>query len=148
MLIEECDAQGKPYGFVFEDITGGFTTTSRSGPQAFKVLPVVVYRVYADGRPDELVRGVDIVGTPLSCFAQINYTGDDPSVFNGTCGAESGWVPVSAISPSILVRQIEIEKRQRSQDRLPLLEPPSHDDDDAGSNAGPDASVTSGMESE
>ena len=124
MLIESCREQDKPYGFVFEDITGGFTTTGRGGPQAFKVLPVVVYRVYADGRPDELVRGVDIVGTPLSCFAQITCTGDDPAVFNGTCGAESGWVPVSAVSPSILVGQIEIEKRQRSQDRPPILGPP------------------------
>lgn len=124
MLVEECLAQNKPYGFLFEDITGGFTSTSRGGPQAFKVLPVVVYRVYADGRPDELVRGVDIVGTPLSCFAQIICTGDDPAVFNGTCGAESGWVPVSAVSPSILVRQIEVEKRERSQERLPILPPP------------------------
>ena len=107
------------------DITGGFTTTARSGPQAFKVLPVVVYRVYADGRPDELVRGVDIVGTPLSCFSQIICTGDDPAVFNGTCGAESGWVPVSAISSSILVRQIEVEKRERSQERLPILPSPN-----------------------
>jgi TldD protein len=124
MLIEQCKDQGKPFGFMFNDITGGFTTTSRGGPQAFKVLPVVVYRVYADGRPDELVRGVDIVGTPLSCFAQIICTGDDPAVFNGSCGAESGWVPVSAVSPSILVRQIEIEKRQVSQESQPLLAPP------------------------
>jgi TldD protein len=124
LLIEECHAQDKPYGFLFDDITGGFTSTSRGGPQAFKVLPVVVYRVYADGRPDELVRGVDIVGTPLSCFAQIICTADDPAVFNGTCGAESGWVPVSAVSPSILVRQIEIEKRQSAQESLPILSPP------------------------
>ncbi|MBI4658468.1 MAG: peptidase U62 [Verrucomicrobia bacterium] len=124
MLVTECKKQNKPYGYLFEDITGGFTTTSRGGPQAFKVLPVVVYRVYADGRPDELVRGVDIVGTPLSCFSKIMATGDDPAVFNGSCGAESGWVPVSAVSPSILVEQIEIEKRERSQDRLPILPPP------------------------
>jgi TldD protein len=124
MLVAECKKQNKPYGYLFEDITGGFTTTSRGGPQAFKVLPVVVYRVYADGRADELVRGVDIVGTPLSCFSKIVATGDDPAVFNGSCGAESGWVPVSAVSPSILVEQIEIEKRERSQDRLPILPPP------------------------
>ncbi|MFQ5654610.1 MAG: TldD/PmbA family protein [Planctomycetota bacterium] len=124
MLVEECKKQGKPFGFLFEDITGGFTSTGRGGPQAFKVLPVVVYRVHADGRPDELVRGVDIVGTPLSCFSKIVHTGDDPAVFNGTCGAESGWVPVSAVSPSILVEQIEIEKRERSQARLPILDPP------------------------
>ena len=124
MLVAQCKKQGKPYGYWFEDITGGFTTTSRGGPQAFKVLPVVVYRVYADGRKDELVRGVDIVGTPLSCFSKILATGDDAAVFNGSCGAESGWVPVSAVSPSILVEEIEIEKRERSQDRLPILPPP------------------------
>jgi TldD protein len=124
MLVEECRRQEKPYGYLFEDITGGYTTTARGGPQAFKVLPVVVYRVYADGRKDELVRGVDIVGTPLSCFAKILATGDDPAVFNGTCGAESGWVPVSAVSPSILVGEIEIEKREKSQERLPILPSP------------------------
>ncbi len=125
MLLEECRKQGKNYGFLFQDITGGFTTTSRSGPQAFKVLPVVVYRIFVDGRTDQLVRGVDIVGTPLACFSRILATGDDDAVFNGTCGAESGWVPVSAISPSILVGQIEIEKRQQSQERAPILPAPT-----------------------
>lgn len=124
MLVEECKKQGKPYGFLFEDISGGFTMTTRGGPQAFKVLPVIVRRIWADGRPDELVRGVDIVGTPLSCFSKIIYTGDDTDVFNGTCGAESGWVPVTATSPSILVEEIEIEKRERSQERLPILPSP------------------------
>jgi TldD protein len=124
MLIEECKKQDKPHGLLFEDITGGFTTTRRMGPQAFKVLPVVVYRVYADGRPDELVRGVDIVGTPLACFAEIICTADDPAVFNGTCGAESGMVPVSAVSPSILVGKIEVEKRRREQDKPPILPAP------------------------
>ena len=124
MLIEECKKQGKPYGFLFEDISGGFTMTTRGGPQAFKVLPIIVRRIWADGRSDELVRGVDIVGTPLSCFSKIIYTGDDTDVFNGTCGAESGWVPVTATSPSILVEEIEIEKRERSQERLPILPSP------------------------
>lgn len=124
MLIEECKTQDKPYGLVFEDITGGFTGTRRAGVQTFKVLPVVVYRVYPDGRPDELVRGVDIVGTPLTSFSKIVYTGDDPDVFNGTCGAESGGVPVSGVSPSILVSEIEVEKRRREQEKPPILLPP------------------------
>ncbi len=124
LLIEECKKQGKPYGLLFEDISGGFTTTSRRGLQAFKVLPIIVYRVYTDGRKDELIRGADVVGTPLTCFERITHTGDDPAVFNGSCGAESGWVPVSAVSPSILVSTIEIEKRTRSQSRPPILDPP------------------------
>lgn len=124
MLIEEIKKQGKPYGLVFEDISGGFTTTSRYGPQTFKVIPLLVYRVYTDGRPDEVVRGVDIVGTPLASFSKIIATGDDYDVFDGTCGAESGWVPVAAVSPSILVSEIEVEKKFKEQDRPPLLLPP------------------------
>ena len=125
MLIEECRRRDKPYGLVFEDISGGFTTTRRRGAQSFKVLPLLVYRVYADGRPDEVVRGVDIVGTPLTSFSKILMTADDDAVFNGTCGAESGSVPVAAISPSILVGEIEVEKRSKGQNKPPILPPPA-----------------------
>ncbi|HYZ86662.1 MAG TPA: metallopeptidase TldD-related protein [Bryobacteraceae bacterium] len=125
LLIEEIKKQGKQYGFFFQNITGGFTFTGRRGLQAFKVLPLVVYRVYADGRPDELVRGVDIVGTPLASFARIVATSDKTEVFNGYCGAESGNVPVSAVSPAILVSEIEIQKKEKGNDRPPLLLPPS-----------------------
>jgi len=124
MLIDEIKRQNKPYGLYFQDITSGFTTTSRAGLQAFKVIPIVVYRVYADGRPDELVRGADIVGTPLASFAKILATSDKLEVFNGYCGAESGSVPVSAVAPEILVSEIEIEKKAKSQDRPPLLPSP------------------------
>ncbi len=127
LLVEACHEQDKPYGLLFEDISGGFTTTSRRGPQSFKVLPIVVYKVFADGRPDELIRGADIVGTPLTCFEKLTHAADDLGIFNGTCGAESGWVPVSAISPSVLVSTIEIEKRTRSQTRTPILDPPLAD---------------------
>ncbi len=126
-LIAEIKRQDKPYGLIFQDISGGFTSTGRGGTQAFKVQPLLVYRVYPDGRPDEEVRGVDIVGTPLTSFSKIIATADDPDVFNGTCGAESGWVPVSAVSPSILVSEIEVERVRKGQERPPLLPPPSQD---------------------
>ncbi len=125
MLIEECRRQGKPYGLVFDDISGGFTMTGRYGTQAFKVTPLLVYRVYADGRPDEVVRGVDVVGTPLTSFSKIIMAADDSDVFNGTCGAESGSVPVSAVSPSVLVSEIEVEKKSKGQNRPPILPPPA-----------------------
>jgi TldD protein len=124
LLIAEIKRQGKPYGFYFRDITGGFTTTQRRGLQAFTVIPLVVYRVYPDGRPDELVRGVDIVGTPLASFARIIATSDQAQVFNGYCGAESGNVPVSAVSPAILVSELEIQKKDRARDNRPVLPPP------------------------
>jgi len=127
LLIAECKKQDKPFGLIFQDISGGFTTTGRSAPQAFQVTPVMVYRVYADGRPDELVRGVDLIGTPLTSFSKIVAASDTTEVFNGVCGAESGWVPVSAVSPSILTTQIEVQKKPKSNERLPILPPPSQD---------------------
>ncbi len=133
MLIEEVKRQNKPYGLYFRDITGGFTTTARSGLQAFKVIPVVVFRVYADGRPDELVRGADIVGTPLASFSKILATSDKLEIFNGYCGAESGSVPVSAVAPAILVSEIEIEKKAKANDRPPLLPQPTAADSRGGS---------------
>ena len=125
MLLDEVKKQNKPYGLYFRDIMGGFTTTQRAGLQAFKVIPVIVYRVYGDGRPDELVRGTDIVGTPLSSFSKILATSDMLEVFNGYCGAESGSVPVSAVAPAILVSEIEIEKKAKANDRPPLLPEPT-----------------------
>ncbi len=124
-LISEIKRQNKPYGLYFEEVSSGYTTTGRAGLQAFTVVPLIVYRVFADGRPDELIRGVDIVGTPLASFQKIIATSNRPQVFNGYCGAESGSVPVSAISPAILVSEIETQKKQNAQQKLPLLPPPS-----------------------
>jgi len=122
-LLEEVERQGKAYGLRFEDIQGGFTNTRRSGPSAFNVLPILVYRVHPDGT-EELVRGVDLVGTPLTAFSKIVAGDDRPSVFNGTCGAESGGVPVSAVSPGVLISEIEVQKKAKSQDRPPILSAP------------------------
>ncbi|MBX3208672.1 MAG: TldD/PmbA family protein [Labilithrix sp.] len=124
-LIDEAKKQGRPYGLRFVDIQGGFTDTSRHGTQGFKVMPTVVYRVYTDGRPDELIRGVDIVGTPLAMLMRIQAAGDDYGIFNGVCGAESGWVPVSATSPSLFLGQIETALKDKGNDKPPVLEAPA-----------------------
>lgn len=124
MLIDLCKKEGKPYGLWFKQVEGGFTLTGRTIPNSFNVLPILVYRIYADGRPDELVRGVDLIGTPLATFERIVAAGNDGETFNGICGAESGWVPVSASSPSLLVREIEVQKKSKSQERLPILPAP------------------------
>jgi len=127
MLIAEAKRQGKPYGLYFEDISSGFALTTRNSPQAFQVIPLVVYRVYVDGRPDELVRGVNIVGTPQAALNSILATSDKQDIFNGICGAESGSVPVSAVAPAMLVSQIETQRQRQGNARPPILPPPSAD---------------------
>ena len=123
-LIEECRRQDKPFGLYFTDIVGGNTYTGRASAQAYLVSPVMVYRVFVDGRPDELVRGANLIGTPLLALNAILAFGSEVGVFNGTCGAESGWVSVSAVSPSFLTAKVEVQKKEKSTDPPPLLPPP------------------------
>lgn len=125
MLIAEIKRQHKPYGLLFDDIEGGFTITGRGEPNAFAVLPIMVYRVYPDGR-EELVRGVDFVGTPLTVFSRILAADDQVAVFNGLCGAESGLVPVSAVSPGVLLAQVEVQKKPKAADEAPILPAPEN----------------------
>ena len=124
MLIDEIKKQHRPYGMIFTDISGGFTNTSAFAPQAFKVNPVMAYRLYPDGRR-ELVRGIDISGTPLVALQSIRAASREIETFNGVCGAESGWVPVSASAPSLLIEKLEVEKGFVPPDRPPLLQPPA-----------------------
>ena len=124
MLVSQLREEGREYGLLFDKIQGGFTFTGRMIPNAFNVLPTMVYRIYPDGR-EELVRGVDLIGTPLTTFSKIAAGGTDVEAFNGYCGAESGGVSVSAVSPSILVSQIEVQRKEKSEQRPPLLPAPS-----------------------
>lgn len=123
MLVEEINRQGKLYGFIVEDLSGGYTFTSASMPQSFKLETKLVYKVYPDGRK-EPVRGLDVVGTPLVSFNRILAAGDDDTVFNGSCGSVSGWVPQSNISPSLLFENMEVQKTQKSEYKPPVLPAP------------------------
>ncbi len=126
MLIEEVNKAKLPYGVYLEDIAGGFTSTGRNMPNSFEVIPVMVYRIYPDGR-EELVRGVDLIGTPLTSFNKILAADNQPAAFNGICGAESGGIPVAAGGPGLLVSEVEVQKKAKSQERSPILGPPFDD---------------------
>ena len=123
MLLQEIKRQGKPYGFIVEDLGGGYTLTGTSLPQSFKLEAKRVFKVYPDGRK-EVVRGLDVVGTPLVSFNKILAAGDDDTVFNGSCGADSGWVPQSNIAPSLLFENLEMEKTRKSDFKPPVLPAP------------------------
>jgi TldD protein len=124
MLIAEARRQQKPYGLIIRDITGGNTNTSTFGYQAFKGVPRMVYRVDVRDGKESLVRGVEIVGTPLSSINKVMATGPKHGVFNGFCGAESGMVPVSTVSPAVLLQEIELQRATEGKDRPPLLPKP------------------------
>ena len=126
MLIAEVKRQNKPYGLYLRPVTGGYTTTQRRGLQAFTVIPLMVYRVFADGRPDELVRGVDIVGTPLVEFRQdpgdLGQAGSVQRLLRRRIGATCRCRPVR---PRFWFPKSKFRRKQHSQDRPPFLGRPT-----------------------
>jgi len=123
-FVNELKKQNLEFGFFFNTVSGGFTSTGRIQPNAFNVTPLEVYKVYSDGKPDELVRGINLVGTPLAMFSEIEAVGGELGLFTGTCGAESGGVPVSSVCPMMFVKKIEIQKKQKSANTKPILDRP------------------------
>ena len=126
-LLAEVQRQGKPYGLIIRDILGGSTNTANFGTQSFRGQPTMVYRVDAKTGAETLVRGVEMVGTPLSSVAKIAATSDTLGVFNGYCGAESGMVPVSTVAPAVLFTEIELQRVQHASERPPILPAPWRD---------------------
>lgn len=123
-LLDQVRAQGKPWGLLIRRIdAGGYTFTGRADIASFKINPEMVYRVHPDGR-EELVRGVDLIGTPLTLIAEVEAADDAMRVSHGWCGAESGMVPTSTVAPSILLRRVEVQRKPKSQDRPPILPAP------------------------
>lgn len=124
-LIEEAKRQGKPYAFIIARASGGYTHTGSYGIQSFKNQPKIVLRIDVKTGKEQLVKGLEIIGTPLTVVNNIIATGNDYGVFNGYCGAESGWVPVSAIAPSVLLQTVELQRIQINQRKFYMLEPPA-----------------------
>ena len=124
MLIAEARRQKKPFGLIIRDIAGGSTNTSSFGYQAFKGEARMVYRVDAATGREALVRGVDLVGTPLASLAKIRAAAGPTDVFNGYCGAESGMIPVSTVAPATLFREIELQRTSRGRAKAPILPRP------------------------
>ncbi|HWS00833.1 MAG TPA: TldD/PmbA family protein [Prolixibacteraceae bacterium] len=124
LFVEELKKQNLEFGYYFKVVSGGFTMTNRIMPNAFNVTPLEVYKVYVDGKADELVRGINLVGTPLAMFSEIEAVGGELGQFVGTCGAESGGVPVSSVCPMMMVKKIEIQKKQKSGNSKPILDRP------------------------
>jgi len=129
LLIEEVKRQNKPFGLLIKTMSGGETNTSSYNFQAFRATPLVIYKVDPKTGEETPVRDIEIVGTPLVSINKIVATGDDYAVFNGFCGAESGYVPVSTVAPSILVSEMEFQRKSSRKEKLPLLPPPFFEKD-------------------
>lgn len=113
MLIDEVKRRKLPFGVHVLHADSGETATKSYDFQAFLGQIRAATRVYPDGR-EELVRDVSFVGTPLNAVRGILAAGARREVDNSYCGAESGAVPVSTISPAFLIENLELQSSARS----------------------------------
>lgn len=127
-LLRLLRREHKPYGFLLVGAFGGENPNSRDSAQTLEVRPRLIYRVDAKTGKQELVRGVSVVGTPLVVLNRIVAAADDATLANGFhCGAESGYVPVDQIAPSVLVSEIELQRLPEDRARPPILPSPFDD---------------------
>lgn len=110
-LIQEIKRQKKPFGMIVYETNGGETDTSNYDFQAFSGDIAYATLIYPNGR-EVAVRGVNFVGTPLQSLSNIVAVGDEQQLDNGFCGAESGLIPISTISPAVLVSTLELQGKE------------------------------------
>lgn len=107
-LIQEIKRQKKPFGMVVYETNGGETDTTSYDFQAFAGEISFATLLYPNGK-EVCVRGVNFVGTPLQALNNIVAVGDTPELDNAFCGAESGMIPISTISPAVLLSNLELQ---------------------------------------
>ena len=110
LLVREIKRQKKPFGMIIYETSGGETETSSYDFQAFSGEISYATLVYPDGR-ETPIRGVNFVGTPLQALGNVAAVGKDSEIDNGFCGAESGFIPITTISPSVLLRNLELQSK-------------------------------------
>lgn len=124
MLLEECRKRGKDYGIIIRSMYSGETNTSTWEPQSFEVEPRLAYRVDAKTGEEKLIRGIELVGTPLTALQNILACSETSGTLNAYCGAISGSVGNSEIAPALLVGEIELQKANPTMGRPPFVAAP------------------------
>ncbi|MFT7486451.1 MAG: TldD protein, partial [Candidatus Paceibacteria bacterium] len=124
--MQEVANQEQPFGLLVTNAESGETSTSSDAYefQAFQINPTEVYLVDTSSGKRRRVRDVSFVGTPLAAIQGVLALGDDPTVDNSYCGAESGNVPVGTVAPSVLLRDIEVQRSTRARQRPAILRLP------------------------
>ncbi len=141
-LIETATARHKPYGMLvtkmdFPSIAGMevlramFASSQGEGDSRPESQPLLVYRVYPDGR-EELVRGVQFRRLDSRSLRDITAASEETAQFdyvdNGAAmalaGAGSFVVGVSVVAPGVLFDELELEPIRGEWQKPPLVPPP------------------------
>lgn len=143
-FVDMLKQRNKPYGLLvrkldfpsamtLEELRTVFSAMSQSGGGTRPVAPpLLVYRVYPDGR-EELVRGLRFRGVSTRSFRDIAAASDETYVFNfldntvpfALMGAGQYISSASVVAPGLLFEEMEMEPAQEDRPKLPIVPPPA-----------------------
>jgi PmbA/TldA metallopeptidase C-terminal domain len=141
-LIEMCGQRNKPYGMIvrkmdfpsaasFDEVRRMLSNSAQAGGGHPVSPPMLVYRVYPDGR-EELVRGLRFRSLNARSLKDILAAGDDANIFEflnspapfATIGAASYVAESCVIAPSVLVDDVEMHPVEEELPKLPIVPAP------------------------
>jgi hypothetical protein len=142
-LIQMCKERDKPYGLLIRKLDFPFSggaadlqtlrnsSANSGGSQRPVSPPILMYRVYPDGR-EELVRGMGFKGLSTRSLRDILAASAETTVFdyinNGAPLARSGvggYIALtSVISPGLLFDEIEVDRLQNELQKPAVVPPP------------------------
>jgi hypothetical protein len=143
-LIQLCKDREKPYGMLVRKLDFPFSADNsevqalsaasmQSGGSARPVSPpVLIYRVYPDGR-EELVRGLRFRGVSSRSLRDILAASTETTLFdfvnNGAplarLGAGGFLAPAAVIAPGLLFEEMELERAQDQLQKPAIVPPPN-----------------------
>ena len=119
MLVAELKKQGLEYGFYIRSANCGYAVRESARENAkIDMTPVEVYRVFADGREDQLMRGAHMKGNPVELLSHIEVAGREAHVYTGRCGSPKGFIEMSAVSPALYLSKIEMKNDRKQADNI------------------------------
>jgi hypothetical protein len=138
-LMDLCRERNKPYGMLVRKLDYPSSASidelrhlARSAGNTRPVsLPLLVYRIYPDGR-EELVRNLRFQGVSTRSLKDILAASDETYVFDfidsnapfALMGAGSFTTSASVIAPSLLFDELELEPVQEETPKPPIVPPP------------------------
>jgi TldD protein len=138
-LMDLCRERSKPYGMLVRKLDYPSSASvdqlrrlaQSSGNQRPVSMPLLVYRVYPDGR-EELVRSLRFHGVSTRSFKDILAASDESYVFDfvdsnapfALMGAGSFTTSASVIAPALLFDELELEPVQEETPKPPIVPPP------------------------
>lgn len=105
LFLQELKKQQKPFGYRLESVKN---SVEESHSRFFTISPMLTYKVYADGTPDELVRGAEWSGDLVEVLENMVAVGNTSKFYDFRCDGQSGEISVSAAAPAILLSRVAL----------------------------------------